>query len=77
MTLVFILRFMLILLAMLAAGAAGFIFARNQAEQRTAGQITMLSSEIARMRRRTAHAESEAERARGRLSQEMRRNRRG
>lgn len=76
MTLVLILRFMLILLAMLAAGAAAFVYARNQAERRTALQIAMLSSEISKMRRRTAHAESEAERARNRLSQEKRRNRR-
>ncbi|WP_298858461.1 hypothetical protein [uncultured Sulfitobacter sp.] len=76
MTLAFILRFMLILLAMLAAGAAGFVYARNQAERRSAMQIAMLSSEIGKMRRRTAHAESEAERARSRFSQEKRRNRR-
>ena len=38
MTLAFVLRFMLILLAMLAAGAAGFVYARNQAERRTRNQ---------------------------------------
>lgn len=76
MTLAFVLRFMLILLAMIAAGAAGFVYARNQAERRTALQIAMLSSENSKMRRRTAHAESEAERARTRLSQEKRRSRR-
>jgi|TARA_B110000908_G_scaffold170180_1_gene228998 hypothetical protein len=76
MTLVLILRFMLILLAMLATGVAAFVYARNQAERRTALQITMLSSETSKMRRRTAQAESEAERARNRLSQEKRRNRR-
>ena len=43
MTLTFVLRFMLILLAMLAAGAAGFVYAHNQAERRTAQQIAMLS----------------------------------
>lgn len=76
MTLMLMLRFMLVLLAMISAGAAGFIYARNQAERRSTLQIAMLSSEISKMRRRTAHAESEAERARGRLAQEKRRARR-
>lgn len=40
MTLAFVLRFMLILLTMLAAD---FVYARNQAERRTALQIAMLS----------------------------------
>lgn len=76
MTIALLLRFFIIVLAMLAAGTAGYIFARNQAERRTALQIAMLSSEISRMRRRTAHAESETERARSRLVQEKRRTRR-
>lgn len=70
MTLVLLLRFMLVLVAMLAAGTIGFIIARNQAERRTAMQISMLSSEINKMRRRTSYAASETERARSSLSQE-------
>jgi hypothetical protein len=76
MTLALLLRFLIIVLAMVAAGVTGYIFARNQAERRTALQIAMLSSEISKMRRRTAHAESEADRARNSLVQEKRRNRR-
>lgn len=76
MSLAFMLRFMLILLAMLAAAAAGFVYARNQEKRRSEQQITVLTSEVARMRRRTAFAEAEASRAEARLSQEKRRARR-
>lgn len=76
MTIALLLRFLIIILAMLVAGTAGYVYARNQAEQRTARQIAMLSSEISKMRRRTSHAESEADRAQSRLSQEKRRQRR-
>jgi uncharacterized protein HemX len=72
-----VLRFLIILLAMLAVGTAGYIFTRNQAERRTALQISMLSSEIRKMRRRTSHAETSAESARNRLSQERCRALRG
>lgn len=77
MTIALLLRFLIIVLAMLAAGTAGYVYARNQAERRTALQIAMLSSEISKMRRRTAHAESQAAKASNSLVQEKRRNRRG
>jgi uncharacterized protein HemX len=77
MTLAIVMRFLIILVAMLAAGTAGYVFARNQAERRTALQISMLSSEIRKMRRRTSHAEANALSAQNRLSQEKRRARRG
>jgi uncharacterized protein HemX len=76
MTIAFLIRFFIIVLAMLAAGTAGYVFARNQAERRTAQQIAMLSSEVRRMRRRTNHAESQAEQARDQLSQDRRSARR-
>ncbi|WP_299025682.1 hypothetical protein [uncultured Sulfitobacter sp.] len=77
MSLALLLRFLIILLAMLAAGTVGYVYARNQAEQRTARQIDMLTSEIRKMRRRTSTAEAEQIRAQARLSQEKRRQRRG
>jgi flagellar biosynthesis chaperone FliJ len=77
MTLALVLRFLIIVFAMFAAGVTGYVFARNQAERRTALQIAMLSSEISKMRRRTAHAEAQADKARNSLTQEKRRNRRG
>ena len=46
MTLALVLRFLIIVFAMFAAGVTGYVFARNQAERRTALQIAMLSSGI-------------------------------
>lgn len=76
MTIAFILRFLIILLAMLVAAAAGYIISRNRAEQRNALQIAMMSAEISKMRRRASNAEAEASRAAERMMKEKRRNRR-
>lgn len=76
MTLALALRFLIILVAMLVAAVAGYVISRNRSEQRNAMQISMMSAEISKMRRRTSNAEAEASCITERMMQEKRRNRR-
>ncbi len=76
MTMVFIIQFLIILVAMLAAGTFGYMLARHQARQNNDMQISMMSAEIMKMRRRVSTAQSDASIANARLSKERRRQRR-
>lgn len=60
MTTALILRFLLILIAMLVAATAGYLLARHRCMQRNAYQIAVMSAEILKMRRRASAAEAEA-----------------
>lgn len=76
MTITLVLRFLIILLAMLISGVFGYMLARRRADDRSAVQVSVLSAEIAKMRRRASSAEAGATAAHARLSRERRRQRR-
>lgn len=59
MSSILILRFLIILLAMLVAGTFGYMLARHRVTQSTAEQMAMMSAEVMKMRRRAKNTETE------------------
>lgn len=76
MTLVLFMRFLIVLVAMLAAGTFGYLVARHRVGQQNAHQINLLSAEVMRMRRRAGAAESQAATSESRLARTRRKARR-
>ncbi|KIN65397.1 hypothetical protein Z945_439 [Sulfitobacter noctilucae] len=70
------LQILIVALAMLAAGALGWVFGRQRMQQETDMQMPMMAAEISKMRRRASGAKAREEAAENRLSTERRRLRR-